>query len=274
MRDQASSTVQVCVLASGSAGNCTYVGDGTTGVLVDTGVSARQVLLRMQLAGLSEAPIDAVLITHEHRDHVQGARVLAKRIEARDGRPLPFHMTAGTMENLPDAARPSQVLALPEDGRLQLGAINVQPFSVTHDVADPVGYRLEIDGFNLAIATDLGRATAIVSHHLSDLDLAVLEFNHDEELLLQGSYPWWLKQRVRSNHGHLSNAQAAALLGSVASPRLKHLLLAHLSQENNRPARALAAAPAARPRGRAPRAPPGRAAAHGEPTAVITLEQE
>ncbi|MFH1467943.1 MAG: MBL fold metallo-hydrolase [Pseudomonadota bacterium] len=262
----------MCVLASGSKGNCTYVGDGQHGVLVDAGISARQILDRLAAAGLEDAPIDAVLLTHEHRDHVQGARVLADRLVRRASRPVDFWASGGTAAGIPVEARPAGLRSLPAARSLAFGALRVQPFSILHDTNDPVGFRIDVGPLSMAIATDLGRPTTVVEHFLSGLDLAILEFNHDEELLMEGRYPWWLKQRVRGSHGHLSNDQAAALVERIASPRLRHLVLGHLSQENNRPARARTAALAALQRSSAHREVQVTAAEQDRASPLFELE--
>jgi phosphoribosyl 1,2-cyclic phosphodiesterase len=270
--EAAPSPLRVCVLASGSKGNCTYVGNDEHGVLVDAGISAKQVLDRLDKAGLGDAPLDAVLLTHEHRDHVQGARVLSNRLEKRHGHRVPFLATSGTAGQIHPASRPAGMDYLQPELATKVGAFEVQAFAISHDTADPVGYRVELNGWAVAFATDLGRSTATVEHHLRDVDVAILEFNHDLEMLLQGPYPWWLKQRVSSSHGHLSNEQAAALLERVASPRLRHLVLAHLSHENNRPARARAAAHAALARSQATAEVQVTVGSQTHPSPVLTLE--
>ena len=265
-------SLRVCVLASGSKGNCTWIGVGGRGLLIDAGISARQVLERLAAAGLEGAPIDAVLLTHEHRDHVQGARVLAERLTRRAGQPLDFWATAGTCSGIPIGDRPAGLRTLPAERPIHVGPMVIRPFSILHDCNDPVGFRIECGPLAMAIATDLGRPTTVVEHFLSALDLALIEFNHDEELLMEGRYPWWLKQRVRGSHGHLSNDQAAELVERVASPRLRHLVLGHLSQENNRPARAQTAALAALRRSTAPREVQVTAASQDLPSPVFLLE--
>jgi phosphoribosyl 1,2-cyclic phosphodiesterase len=232
----------VAVLASGSNGNCTWIGAGGHGLLVDAGISAKQVQVRLDAVGLPAVPIDAVLVTHEHRDHVQGSRVLSARLRARTGRAVPFYMTSGTARNLPAGMVPEAVESVGLEDVLRVGPFEVQPVPIPHDTADPVAWRIACDGVVAGVVTDLGRATVPVATLLRDLDVAVLEFNHDLDMLLEGRYPWPLKQRIRGNHGHLSNVQAADLLSSSLGPRLRHVVLAHLSEENNRPARALAAA--------------------------------
>ncbi len=240
----------LAVLASGSSGNCTYVGDGRSGVLIDCGISTRRIHLALERQGLVDSPIDAVLITHEHSDHIGAARVLSNRLKKRFGHTVPFYMTPGTQEGAKPQCLPEHVVLCQAGESFQVGGLDVHPFPVPHDVLDPVAYRVDCGKMSVAVITDLGRPTALVAGHLQACDAAVLEFNHDEELLLQGDYPWHLKQRIRSNHGHLSNVQAADLLQAGLSDRLRHLVLAHLSDENNRPA--LAAAAARRTLGEAP----------------------
>jgi phosphoribosyl 1,2-cyclic phosphodiesterase len=234
--------VSVAVLASGSSGNCSYIGDQETGVLVDCGISARQIFQRLSEVGLADAPIDAVLVSHEHGDHVQGGRVLADRLRVRAGCSVPFFMTAGTAAGLAAAVRPDGIETVLAGHSFRVGSLEIASLSVPHDTRDPVAWRVRALGWHAGWITDLGRATSLVYDALSMLDIAILEFNHDVDLLLAGTYPWHLKQRIRGNHGHLSNAQASQLLEVAASSSLAHLFLAHLSVENNRPALALAAA--------------------------------
>ncbi len=237
--------LQVAVLASGSSGNCTYIGDGHAGVIVDCGISAKQVLARLDSLGLSDAPIDAVLITHEHGDHVGGARVLCDRLHKRLGRWVPFLMTRGTRDALRERATPAAVEVVSAGVAVELKHMLLDPFSIPHDVADPVAWRVGLGGHKVGVITDLGRPTTLVEDKLRSLSIAVLEFNHDFDMLMGGSYPWQLKQRIRSSHGHLSNDQAGELLERGLGDSLRHLVLGHLSDENNRPVHAVAAATAA-----------------------------
>lgn len=234
--------VQVAVLASGSGGNCTYVGDGQAGVLVDCGISARQVLQRLEQVGLGDAPIDAVLITHEHVDHVGAARVLCDKLHKRLGRWVPFLMTRGTRTALQPQVTPTAIEHVEAGTAVQLRHLVLDPFPVPHDTVDPVAWRIQLAGHQVGVITDLGRPTTLVEDKLRSLSIAVLEFNHDFEMLMAGSYPWQLKQRIRSSHGHLSNDQAADLLRRGLGEDLRQLVLAHLSEENNAPAKAMAAA--------------------------------
>lgn len=224
----------VCVLASGSRGNAVYVSDGTTAVLVDAGLSGVEIARRMARNGLSPARLDAILVTHEHGDHVKGVGVMARRHR------LPVYWSPATARALEGR------LGTVPDGRtfragasFTVGTLAVHPFATAHDAADPVGFTLEAGGRRLGIATDLGTATNLVRHHLHGCDALVLEANHDPHLLMSGPYPWHLKQRVRSRSGHLSNAAARDLLLDVCHDRLSHVILGHLSEENNRPELAL-----------------------------------
>ncbi len=245
MRSLFSRDLTVATLASGSRGNCTYIGDGHAGVLVDCGTSTKQILLRMAAVGLGSAPVDAVLITHEHSDHVGAARVLCRRLRKLRGDAVPFYMTAGTRAGLLPKVIPDAIEIITPGERFQVRHLVVDPFSVPHDTREPVGYRVRSGGIWAGVITDMGRPTQLVERKLRSLSVAVLEFNHDLEMLLEGPYPWPVKQRIRSSHGHLSNKQAADLL-SAALPRsrMQHLVLAHLSGKNNAPAKALARASA------------------------------
>lgn len=234
--------IQVVVLSSGSAGNCTYIGDGHAGVLVDCGLSTRQVRTRLEAVGLADARVDAVLITHEHTDHVGAARVLSDTLRKRQGQAVPFYMTRGTYEALRPGTHPQGFEAIEPGKPFHVRHFEVEAFTVPHDAADPVCYRVRVGGTAVGVVTDLGRPTSLIENLVRSLSVAVLEFNHDLDMLLQGSYPWPTKQRIRSSHGHLSNEQGAELLERGLTPQLQHVVLAHLSKENNRPEKALASA--------------------------------
>jgi phosphoribosyl 1,2-cyclic phosphodiesterase len=215
------------------------VGNGRHGVLIDCGLSTKQIFKRMGEIGLDQAPIDAVLVTHEHGDHSASCRVLCDRLEKQRGRAIPFHMTPGTRAALKDKVVPKHLSAIEAGRPFQVGDLVVDPFRIPHDTEDPVAFRIGVGDRWVGVITDLGRSTTLVSQMLQSLSIAVLEFNHDLEMLLDGPYAWPVKQRIRSSHGHLSNEQAGLLLAESVGDRLEHLVLAHLSDENNAPERAL-----------------------------------
>ncbi|MEL6346701.1 MAG: MBL fold metallo-hydrolase [Myxococcota bacterium] len=233
----------VVTLGSGSKGNCTYIGDSHAGVLIDCGISTKQILARLDKAGLAGAPINGVLITHEHSDHVGAARILCNKLKKTTGQPVPFYMTRGTRSRLFSKVVPSAIEYVHAGEPFQIGHLTIDPFPVPHDTCDPVGYRVRSGGVWAGVVTDLGKPTHLVARKLRSLSVAVLEFNHDLEMLLGGPYPWPLKQRVRGSHGHLSNAQASQLLSdALPDSRLQHIVLAHLSEKNNQPQKAYTAA--------------------------------
>ena len=227
--------IVVATLGSGSRGNCTYIGDDESGVLIDCGLSTKQIRSRLADVGLSNAPIDAVLVTHEHGDHVSAARVLSNNHRKLTGQRLPFYMTAGTVAGLNPKVVPTCIEETRAGETFRIGGVTVEPFAVPHDTQAPVAYAVEIQGVRIGVITDLGKSTTLVTAMLASLDYAVLEFNHSVEMLMDCSYPWAIKQRIRSSFGHLSNEAAGELLTNAAlrSSRLKTVVLAHLSEENN-----------------------------------------
>ncbi len=261
----------VAVLASGSSGNCTYVGDGRAGLLVDCGMSARQIVSRMRQVGLEDAPVDGVLITHEHGDHVGAAQALCDTLTRRRGQAVPFYMTAGTRSRLRPRTTPDAAEVIEAGRPFAVRHLSVDPFSIPHDTADPVAYRIRVGGVWVGVITDLGEPTPLVTDKLSSLTVALLEFNHDLALLDGGPYPLPLKQRIRSAHGHLSNDQAAEILGQALGPTLRHLVLAHLSEANNQPRLALARATEVLARQRATRAVQLHVATQATPLAPIPV---
>jgi len=233
----ASMAVSVTVLASGSKGNCTLVSSSGTRLLIDAGLSCRELLRRLLLGGQDPRSIDAVLITHEHADHVAGLRVLARRLK------IPVYMSAPTYQEyqrfVRDAAGRRVNIERREvfsAGRMfRIGDIEVTPFTIPHDAVDPVGFTLQSDGVKIGICTDLGYMPASVRNHLRGCQVLMIESNHDLELLRGGPYPWSVKQRVMSRVGHLSNDALADFLTSDYDGGAEFLILAHLSEQNNHP---------------------------------------
>lgn len=227
--------VGVSVLASGSKGNSIFV-DGPDGsLLVDAGLSAREILRRLSHVGVSPDRLSGILVTHDHSDHLRGVRVLARRLG------LTVYGTAKTLRasGLPGDA--DVRIVRPGEG-FTVAGFTVKPFSLPHDAQDPVGFLLSRDGVKVGIATDLGCETALVKRRLTGCDMLVLESNYDEDMLLKGPYPWFLKQRIRSREGHLSNEASSRLLSDLLHARLQKVVLAHLSEVNNSPEAALVGA--------------------------------
>jgi len=253
--------LSVCILGSGSRGNAVYVSDGATAVLVDAGFSAREIDRRMRARGLDPAGLDAILVTHEHTDHVRGIERLVRRHR------LPVYLTAGTFQEAAALHELPDVCQIACGREFRINTLAVRPFSISHDARDPAGFTIGANGSRIGIATDLGHVTALVREHLRGCRLLILEANHDPELLMNGPYPWFLKQRIRGRTGHLSNQESGDLLADILHPGLEQVVLAHLSETNNRPERALAEV-AARLSGAPVRL---TAASQGIPSALLTL---
>ncbi|WP_448383873.1 MBL fold metallo-hydrolase [Desulfosoma sp.] len=218
------------VLASGSKGNAIYVAGGSTALLVDAGLSAKEIGRRLQAAGLSPKSLAAVLLSHEHSDHIRGVGVFSRRHD------LPVYLTQGCLEALPPQLGELAAVHLIQSGRpFRVGDLSVLPFSLSHDAADPVGFIVEHDGCRLAVCTDCGTATQLVRTRLRHCHGLIVEANHDVERLLNGPYTWPLKQRIRGRHGHLSNDECCDLLQDVHHQDLQVVVMAHLSEINNHP---------------------------------------
>ena len=217
--------MQVSVLASGSKGNATFVAIDGAKILVDAGISATRIKKALAAEGVEAADLDAVLLTHEHSDHIAGLRTLTKWYR------LPIYSRAATLAHLPREI--PRALCHAVEGSFRLAGVQVLPFSVPHDAADPVGYRIT-GGQQVTTCTDLGFVTSTVQAALEGSDVLVLEANHDPAVLKEGRYPWPLKRRILGTRGHLANADAAwAIARLKRAPQ--QVFLAHLSAENNRP---------------------------------------
>jgi phosphoribosyl 1,2-cyclic phosphodiesterase len=223
--------VKFCVLASGSSGNAALLATGTTRILLDAGLSMRELGRRLALIGEDITEVDAILVSHEHSDHVAGLPVLARSGKLRASIWL-THLTAPAI----DWGGGEPRLQLFQAGSaFQVGDIAVQSFSIPHDAADPVGYCFETGGVRIGVATDLGYIPESVKFHLRRTDLLVLEANHDLDMLKVGPYPWSVKQRVMSRVGHLSNLTMSEFLAGDLDRSATHVVLGHLSQQNNHP---------------------------------------
>lgn len=225
--------LSICVLASGSKGNTIHIGDGRTSLLFDAGLSGIEIQRRMQAVGLAADNLDGIVVSHEHSDHVRGVGVLARRFN------LPVYISSDTA-----AAAAGQLGCIDDLRTIEIGTtftiddLIIHPFSTSHDARDPAGFTIARNGAKIGIATDLGIATGMVRHHLKACDLLVLEANHDPRMLAEGPYPWPLKQRIKGRNGHLSNEASRDLLAELNHDGLCHVILAHLSETNNTPAKA------------------------------------
>lgn len=224
--------MKVSVLGSGSRGNATLVQAGPIRLLVDAGFSGKDLERRLEALRIPAESIAAIVVTHDHGDHTRGAGVFARRFGT------PVYVTEATLRACPKVFRGKEdVIHYRPGRRFSVGRLRVEPFITVHDAVDPVAVALvdEETGTRVGVATDLGRPNAQIRHALSGCDLLILEANHDESLLHQGPYPWSVKSRIASSHGHLSNHAAARFAVELLHPRLAGVILAHLSQECNRP---------------------------------------
>jgi len=224
----------VCLLASGSKGNAIYMAAGDTAVLFDAGLSGTELERRMKSRRIEPDRLDAIIVSHEHTDHIRGVGVLARRYD------LPVYASSGTM-----TAASKQLGRIDSHHPFECGntfnvdGFSIHPFSISHDAEDPAGFIVSANGTRVGIATDLGIATGMVKTHLKTCSMLIIEANHDIEMLENGPYPWPLKQRIKSRAGHLSNESARALVAEIRHDGLEHLVLAHLSETNNTPEKAL-----------------------------------
>lgn len=220
--------IRYCALASGSNGNCYYVAKDDTAILVDAGINNKHIHLRMSSLGIMPSHIKALFITHEHSDHIQGLSVFAKRYQ------IPVYITAGSLAgsrlNLPDHL---VRIILPQEV-VQIGPLTIYGIPKYHDAKEPCSFMISDGRLNIAVLTDLGRVCDNVKTAIKHADVLFLESNYDEEMLDKGRYSYYLKNRIRSGWGHISNAASLQAFLENRSSRLKHLILGHLSGENNR----------------------------------------
>ncbi len=222
--------MKLCALGSGSEGNAVLLHTAASAVLIDAGFAARELENRLKKVGFDPAKIQAIAVTHEHSDHLRGAALFSRRYE------IPLYLTRGTMlaanGQLEKAGR--MEIVTPEQP-FTVGDITLHPFPIPHDAAEPVAYVGESNGRRALVMTDLGHVTVRAVEKLRTAHLALLESNHDPELLQIGPYPWPLKQRIASKEGHLSNKDCIDLLENAAGEQLRTVIFAHLSKQNNNP---------------------------------------
>ena len=218
----------VCVLGSGSKGNCIYVESHGTAVLIDQGFSHKKIDERLGLRGLDSSKIKALFVTHEHDDHIRGVGITARKLD------IPIYGTLGTLNSKRNLFNGDQELIPIESGIcIKIGSLELLPFSVSHDAVDPVQFCIHAGTKKTGIATDLGFVSTLVEQRLRESDIVIIESNHDVDMLKNGSYPWELKQRIMGRKGHLSNRNAADIIFNLTQLKSAKTILAHLSEENN-----------------------------------------
>jgi phosphoribosyl 1,2-cyclic phosphodiesterase len=221
--------VRVCLLASGSRGNAALIEVDECRILIDAGLSAREIDRRLANLELSGSDLDAILVSHEHNDHTSGIGPLARRYQ------LPVYIEQETVKQLPRLGKIADLRLFDAGQQFSFRDIDIETFPTAHDAVNPVGFTIASSEGRVGYATDLGLATRLVVEQLRNCRVRVLEANHDEQMLIDGPYPWHLKQRIRGRLGHLSNSDTLDLLKEVGWHGLDALFLAHLSEENNCP---------------------------------------
>lgn len=226
--------MKVCCIASGSSGNCTYVEAGSQKILIDAGISRKRIVDGLQSIGVDANEITAVFVTHEHSDHIKGLSMMAKKYD------FSIFGTAATLDGIRASDRPGnikmeQLYQVIPDRPVACGDVTVMPYHISHDTPDPVGYVVRAEGHQMCLATDLGVYDDYTIDHLRGSEVLILEANHDISMLEAGPYPYYLKRRILSETGHLSNEATGSLLCSLMDEPIKHTFLAHLSKENNYP---------------------------------------
>ncbi|WP_442590234.1 MBL fold metallo-hydrolase [Pedobacter sp. AW31-3R] len=216
-------------LNSGSNGNCYYVGNSTEAILVDAGISCRETERRMLKLGLSMGRVKAIFISHEHGDHIRGLTVMAKKYS------IPVYISHGTISNSKLSLPENLIRNFTSHEVIAVGSLNITCFPKIHDAAEPHSFMVSCGAVKVGVFTDLGKVCEQLSLHFQQCNAAFLEANYDEELLQTGSYPYYLKQRISGGMGHLSNRQALDLFNQFRPVNLSHLLLSHLSKDNNDP---------------------------------------
>ena len=225
--------ITLCAIASGSNGNCYYIGNHHEAILIDAGISARQTMARMRKQGIDPAKLRAVFISHEHSDHASGVRVLSKRLK------IPAYITSRTYMAMYAYHRPMAPRFFIPGDEIHIGSFVVLPFLKNHDAAEPCSFRIMHNDISIGVFTDIGSPCDNVRQHLQQCRAVFLETNYDEKMLWEGRYPWPLKKRIASDVGHLSNDQAFDLIKNHSGSQLNTLLLSHLSAENNTPETAM-----------------------------------
>lgn len=229
-------SLNVAALGSGSSGNCTLISSGTTNILIDLGLSARETAARLNAVGVSAEKIDAIFVTHEHADHIKGLPTFVKGLNV----PVYISELALNASGMKEAIK--NVENVKSGIRVEVGDLVVTPFSTPHDSVDPLAFTVDYHGLKISMVTDIGYLSALIKNKIAKSDCLIVESNHDLAMLKVGPYPWSLKQRILSRHGHLSNSELGEFLTHDFDGYARYIFLAHLSKTNNHPEIALLSA--------------------------------
>lgn len=227
--------MRLCSIASGSSGNCIYIGSDETHILIDVGISCKRIVAGLSQLEVAPENVSGILITHEHSDHINGLAVMAKKFH------IPIYTTRGTANAILAHKTIGKNLdtelfhLIKADEHYEIGDLNIHPMTISHDAAEPVAYRVSCGETKIGVATDIGVFTDYTIAGLQGMNAILLEANHDVNMLQVGPYPYYLKQRVLGNRGHLSNENSGRLLKQIAHENLQAVMLGHLSKENNLP---------------------------------------
>ena len=228
--------VEFCSLSSGSSGNCYYIGNEFHGILVDAGISASSIRKYLKQIDISLQSIMGILVTHNHTDHIKGLEVLTRKSH------IPVFTTANVWKSILSPhmnISADCIREIKEQQEFNLAGFAIEAFRVSHDAPETVGYSINFEGVIITIATDLGYICETSSQYIRNANLLVIESNYDEQMLMEGSYPYYLKKRIKSDSGHLGNHQTSDFLAEIYNDRLSYVCLAHLSKNNNTPELAL-----------------------------------
>ncbi|KAB3532176.1 MBL fold metallo-hydrolase [Alkaliphilus serpentinus] len=230
-------TIRFCSLASGSSGNCHFVSNDKEALLIDAGLSGKKIQGKLEEIGVSPAQLTGILISHEHSDHIHSAGILSRRFN------IPIYANEGTwkgMECKLGELKENNIKLFNTNKSFSIGDITIMPYATSHDANESVGFSFHCNKIKISITTDLGYIDGNIIDRIKDSNLVVLESNHDEEMLKAGSYPYYLKRRILSDHGHLSNDAAGWAIVDLVKNNVHKVMLAHLSKENNFPELAIA----------------------------------
>jgi len=222
-------SLYITSLNSGSNGNCYYIGNNTEAVLIDAGISCRETEKRMKRLGLSMSILKAIFVSHEHADHINGIRVLSKKYQ------LPVYITANTLRSVGKILEKGMIRHFTANQAVSIGKLSIRAFPKFHDAIDPHSFMISSNGINIGVLTDIGNCCDHVIKYFKECHAAFLEANYCENMLMNGNYPYVLKKRISSGAGHLSNTQALELFTKYKGEQLSHLILSHLSKNNNSP---------------------------------------